>query len=158
MVEQLAPVVVVPAIIAAVWTMVCLRLVGSALWLTGGIVAAGLAVVLVLVAAFLPLMIGAIGALAVPILCVGAGVLLMFLFARFHGVAAALAVPFAVFVMVQPQWFPLVLPLILVIPLWTVGWLEREGGMARYALTLLAALIATPIAAFSIFFLLRGQG
>ena len=157
MVEQLAPVVVVPAIIAAVWTMVCLRLVGSALWLTGGIVAAGLAAVLVLVAAFLPL-IGAIGALAVPILSAGAGVLLMFLFARFQGVAAALAVPFAVFVMVQPQWFPLVLPLILVIPLWTVGWLEREGGMARYALTLLAAFIATPIAAFSIFFLLRGQG
>lgn len=137
--------------------MVCLRLVGSALWLTGGIVAAGLAVVLVLVAAVLPL-IGAIGALAVPILCVGAGVLLMFLFARFQGVAAALAVPFAVFVMVQPQWFPLVLPLILVIPLWTVGWLEREGGMARYALTLLAALIAAPVAAFSIVFLLRGQG
>jgi len=157
MVEQLAPVVVVPAIIAAVWTMVCLRLVGSALWLTGGIVAAGLAVVLVLVAAFLPL-IGALGALAVPILCVGGGVLLMFLFARFQGVAAALAVPFAVFIMVQPQWFPLVLPLILVIPLWTVGWLEREGGMARYALTLLAAFIAAPVAAFSIFFLLRGQG
>lgn len=147
----------VPALIAAVWTMVCLRLVGSPLWLTGGIVAAGLAGGLMVIAAFLPL-IGAIGALAIPILSAGGGVLLMVLFARFQGVAAALAVPFAFFVMIQPQWFPLVLPLILVIPLWTVGWLEREGGMARYALTLLAALIATPIAAFSIFFLLRGQG
>ena len=137
--------------------MVCLRLMGSALWTTGGIVAAGLAGVLVVIAAFFPL-IGAIGALAVPVLSVGAGVLLMFLFARFQGVAAALAVPFAIFVMVQPQWFPLVLPLILVIPLWTVGWLEREGGVARYALTLLAAFIVAPVAVFGAFFLLRGQG
>ena len=146
-----------PAVIAAVWTMVCLRLVSSALWLTGGIVAAGLAVGLVLVAAFLPL-IGPIGALAIPILSAGGGVLLMVVFARFHGVAAALAVPFAFFTMIQPQWFPLVLPLILVIPLWTVGWLERDRGMARYALTLLAALIAAPVAVFTVFFLLRGQG
>lgn len=137
--------------------MVCLRLMGSALWTTGGIVAAGLAGVLVVIAAFFPLL-GVVGSLGVPVLCVGAGVLLMYLFAKPQMVAAALAVPFAFFVMVQPQWFPLVLPLILVIPLWTVGWLEREGGMARYALTLLAAFIVTPVAAFSAFFLLRGQG
>ena len=157
MIEQLAPVVAAPALIAAVWTMVCLRLTGSALWVTGGIVAAGLAGLVVVVAAFLPL-IGPVGALAVPILSVGAGILLMVVFARFQGVAAALAVPFAFFVLIQPQWFPLVLPLILVLPLWTVGWLEREGGMARYALTLLAAFIAAPVAVFAVFFLLRGQG
>lgn len=139
------------------WTIVCLRLTGSAFWLTGGIVAAGLAAVLVVVAAFLPLL-GPIGALAIPVLSVGAGILLMFLFARFQGVAAALAVPFAFFVTIQPQWFPLVLPLVLVLPLWTVGWLERDGGMARYALTLLAAFIAAPVAVFGAYFLLRGQG
>jgi hypothetical protein len=82
----------------------------------------------------------------------------MWLFARPHAVAAALAAPFAVFVMVQPQWFPLVLPLILVIPLWTVGWLERERGAGRYALTLLAALIAAPVVAFGAYFLIRGGG
>lgn len=157
MIEQLAPVVAVPALIAAFWTMVCLRLTGSALWLTGGLVAAGLAGALVVVAAFLPL-IGAIGALAIPVLSAGGGVLLMVLFARFQGVAAALAVPFAFFTTIQPQWFPLVLPLILVLPLWTAGWLERERGVARYALTLLAALIAVPVAVFAVFFLLRGQG
>lgn len=137
--------------------MVCLRLVGSAFWMTGGIVAAGLAGVLVVVAAFLPLL-GPVGTLAIPVLSVGAGVLLMVLFARFQGVAAALAVPFAFFVVIQPQWFPLVLPLILVLPLWTVGWIERTGGAGRYALTLLAALIAAPVAVFAVLFLLRRQG
>ncbi|MBA2372285.1 MAG: hypothetical protein H0V71_11655 [Chloroflexi bacterium] len=157
MIEQLAPVVAVPALVAAGWTMTGLRLMRSPLWATGGIVAAGLAGALVLIAAFLPLL-GLIGSLGVPALSVGAGILLMFLFARPQAVAAALAVPFALFVMVQPQWFPLVLPLILVIPLWTVGWLEREGGAARYGLTILAAFLAVPIAVFGAFFLLRGRG
>lgn len=137
--------------------MVCLRLMGSAFWMTGGIVAAGLAGVLVVAAAFLPLL-GPVGVLAIPVLSVGAGALLMVLFARFQGVAAALAVPFAFFVVIQPQWFPLVLPLILVLPLWTVGWIERAGGAGRYALTLLAALIAVPVAVFAVLFLLRRQG
>lgn len=157
MIQELAPVVAVPALITAAWTMISLRLMRSTLWVTGGIVAAGLAGALVLVAAFLPL-IGFFGSLGVPALCVGAGILLMFLFAKPQAVAAALAVPFALFVMVQPQWFPLVLPLILVIPLWTVGWLERDGGAGRYALTLLAALVAVPVAVFGAFFLLRGGG
>jgi len=155
--EQLAPVIALPALVTAAWTVVGLRLQRSALWLTGGIVAAGLAGLLVVIAAFLPL-IGVVGSLGVPALCVGAGVLLMWLFAKPHAVAGALTAPFAVFVMVQPQWFPLVLPLILVIPLWMVGWLERDGGTGRYVLTLLAALIAVPVAAFGIYFLLRGRG
>lgn len=156
MIQELAPVVAVPALITAAWTMISLRLMRSTLWVTGGIVAAGLAGALVLVAAFLPL-IGFFGSLGVPALCVGAGILLMFLFAKPQAVAAALAVPFALFVMVQPQWFPLVLPLILVIPLWTVGWLERDGGAGRYALTLVAAFIAVPVVVFGAFFLLRGR-
>ena len=157
MIEQLAPVIALPALVTASWTVIGLRLQNSALWLTGGIVAAGLAGLLVVVAAFLPL-IGVVGSLGVPVLCVGAGVLLMWLFAKPHAVAGALAAPFAVFVMVQPQWFPLVLPLILVVPLWTAGWLERDGGAGRYVLTLLAALIAVPALVFGVFFALRGRG
>ena len=157
MIESLAPVVAVPAVMAAAWTAVALRLARSPLWLTGGIVAAGVAGVLVMIAAFLPL-IGVVGSLAVPVLCVGGGVILMWLFAKPQPVAAALAAPFAVFVMVQPQWFPLVLPLILVIPLWTAGWLEREGDAGRYALVLLAALVAVPVLVFGALFLLRGSG
>lgn len=146
-----------PALIAAAWTMVGLRLAGRPLWVTGGIIAAGLAGALVVIAAFLPLL-GGLGALAVPVLNVAAGILLMLLFARFQGVAAALPVPFAVFVMLRPQWFPLVMPLILVLPLWAVGWIERAGGAGRYAFSLVLALIAVPVVVFGVFFLLRGQG
>ena len=155
MIESLAPVVAVSALIAAGWAMVGLRLARSPLWITGGIVAAGLAGALVMVAAFLPL-IGTVGALAIPLLCAGAGILLMFVFARPHGVAAALTVPLALFILLQPQWFPLALPLILVTPLWTVGWIERDGDAGRYALVLLAALIAVPVLVFGAFFALRG--
>ena len=155
MTQELAPVVAAPALIAAAWTMIGLRLMGRALWVTGGIVAAGVAGALVLIAAFLPL-VAPLGSLAVPLLSVGGGTLLMVLFARFQGVAAALAVPFAVFVLLQPQWFPLALPLILVLPLWTVGWIERDGGAGPYALALVAALIVVPIAVFGGFLLLRG--
>ncbi len=157
MIESLAPVITVPAVIAAGWTMVALRLSRSPLWITGGIVAAGLAGALVMVAAFLPL-VGGVGALAVPPLCAGGGILLMLVFARWHGVAAALTAPLALFVLLQPQWFPLVLPLILVTPLWTAGWIEREGDAGRYALALLAALIALPVLVFGAFFALRGRG
>ena len=157
MIEQLAPVVAIPAVMAAAWTAVALRLARSPLWLTGSIVAAGLAGVLVVIAAFLPL-IGVVGSLAVPVLCVGGGVLLMWLFARPQPVAGALAAPFAVFVMVQPQWFPLVLPLILVLPLWTVGWLGRERDAGRYVVMLLISLIAVPAVVFGVILALRGSG
>src|SRR5687768_7906824 len=135
--------------------MVGLRLTRSTLWPVGGIAAAVVAGALVLIAAFLPL-IGFFGSLGVPALCVGGGILLMFLFARPHAVAAALAVPPAFLIMLQPPWFPLVLPLILVIPMWVSGWIEREGGAGTYALWLLAALVAVPVAVFGGFFLLRG--
>ena len=54
--------------------------------------------------------------------------------------------------------FPFLLPLILVLPLWTVGWVEREQGTGKFALTILAALIAVPVAVFGAFFLVRGGG
>lgn len=155
MIEQLAPVVAVPALIAAAWCALGLRLVRSRLWIVGGLAAGALAAALVLIAAFLPL-IGFFGALGVPALCVGAGILLMFLFARPHAVAAALAVPFGLLVLLQPPWFPLVLPLILVIPTWVSGWLEREGGAGRYGLALLAGLVAVPVAVLGGYFLIRG--
>lgn len=155
MIEQLAPVVGVPALVTAGWTMAGLLVTRSALWLVGGLASAILAGALVLVAAFLPL-IGFFGALGVPALCVGGGVLLMFLFGRPHAVAAALAVPFGLLVLLQPPWFPLVLPLILVLPLWVSGWIEREGGAGRYALVLLAALVAVPVAVYGGWFLIRG--
>lgn len=155
--EGLAPVVAVPALIAAVWTGVGLRLQGVRLWATGGVVAAGLAGALMLIAAFLPL-IGSVGTLGVPALCVGAGILLMRVFVSSYALAAALPVPLAFLVVLQPPLFPLVLPLILVLPIWTVGWLERPSGAGSYALTILAALVAVPVAVFGAFFLLRGGG
>lgn len=155
MIEQLAPVVGVPALVAAGWTIVGLLLTRSAFWLLGGLVAAIVAGALVLIAAFLPL-IGFFGALGVPALSVGGGILLMFLFGRPHAVAAALAVPFGLLVLLQPPWFPVVLPFILVLPLWVSGWIEREGGAGRYALVLLAALIAVPVAVYGSWFLIRG--
>ena len=149
--------VAVSALIAAGWAAIGLRLARSPLWMTGGIVAAGLAGALVMVAAFLPLL-APVGGLAVPVLAAGGGILLMFVFARPHGVAAALTLPLALFILLQPQWFPLVLPLILVTPMWTVGWLEREGDAGRYALVLLATLIAVPVLVFGAFFALRSRG
>ena len=107
MIEALAPVVGIPALVAAGWTVVGLRAMGSPNWAIGGVVAAALAAVLVLIAAFLPL-IGFFGTLGVPVLCVAGGILLLKLFAHLlrgrdraqravrtpHGVsAAALSVP-----------------------------------------------------------------
>jgi hypothetical protein len=155
-IEQLAPVVGIPALVAGAWAMAGLRVAGSRHWVIGGIVAAVVAGALVLIAAFLPL-IGFFGTLGVPALCVGGGILLMFLFARPHAVAAALAAPPALLVTLQPPWFPVVLPLILVIPMWVSGWIEREGGAGTYALWLLAAVIAVPVVVFGGFFLLRGR-
>lgn len=157
MIEQLAPVVGMPAVIAGAWIAIGLRLVRSPLWIAGGLFAAALAGALVLIAAFLPL-IGFFGTLGVPALCVGGGILLMFLFARPYAVAAALPVPLGFFLVLQPPWFPLVLPVILALPTWTVGWIEQEGRAGRYALALLAGFIAVPVAVFGTFFLLRGQG
>ena len=155
MIEALAPVVGIPALVAAGWTLVGLRAMGSANWAIGGVVAAALAAVLVLIAAFLPL-IGFFGTLGVPVLCVAGGILLLKLFARLYAVAVALSVPFALLIAFQPPLFPFLLPLVLVMPLWTVGWIEREEGTGRYALTILAALIAVPVAVFGAFFLVRG--
>ena len=155
MIEQLAPVVGVPALVTAAWTMVGLKLTRSAVWPAGGLAAGILAGALILIAAFLPL-IGFFGALGVPALSVGGGILLMFLFGRPQAVAAALVVPLGILVLLQPPWFPLVLPLILALPLWVSGWIEREGGAGRYALVLLAALIAVPVAVYGGWFLIRG--
>ena len=155
MIEALAPVVGIPSLITAAWTVVGLRSIGSPNWAIGGVVAAALAAVLVLVAAFLPL-IGFFGTLGVPVLCVAGGILLLKLFARLYAVAIALSVPFAFAIVFQPPLFPLLLPLILVMPLWTVGWVERDQGSGKFALTILAALIAVPVAVFGAFFLVRG--
>lgn len=157
MTEGLAPVVAVPALIAAIWAATGLRLQGVRLWVAGAAAAAGLAGTLMLVAAFLPL-IGFFGTLGVPALCVGAGILLMRLFTTSYALAAAAPVPLAFLVVLQPPVFPLVMPLILVLPLWVVGWLDRPSGAGRYALAILAILIAAPAAAFGTFVLLRGQG
>ncbi len=157
MIEALAPVVGIPALITAGWTVVGLRAIGSPNWAIGGVVAAGLAACLVIIAAFLPL-IGFFGTLGVPVLCVAGGILLLKLFARLYVVAIALSVPFAFAIVFQPPLFPLLLPLILVMPLWTVGWVEREQGSGMFALTILAALIAVPVAVFGAFFLVRGGG
>jgi len=155
MIEALAPVVGIPSLVAAAWTVVGLRSMGSPHWAVGGVVAAALAAALVIIAAFLPL-IGFFGALGVPVLCVAGGILLLRLFARLYAVAVALSVPFALLVAIQPPFFPFLLPLILVLPLWVVGWIEREEGTGKFALTILAALIAVPVAVFGAFFLVRG--
>lgn len=155
MIEALAPVVGIPALIAAGWTIVGLLAVRSSLWAVGGVIAAALAVILVLMAAFLPLL-GLFATLGVPVLCVGGGLVLLRLFARFHGVAVALSVPFALLIVYQPPLFPLLLPLVLVLPLWISGWIEREDGSVRYGLWILAALVAIPVAVFGAFFLARG--
>ena len=89
-------------------------------------------------------------------LCVAGGILLLRLFARLYAVAVALSVPFALLIAVQPPLFPFLLPLVLVLPIWTVGWIEREQGTGKFALTILAALIAVPVAVFGAFFLVRG--
>lgn len=155
--EQLVPVVAIPALIAAIWGAAGLRLQGVRLWLAGGAAAAGLAGSLMLAAAFLPF-IGFFGTLGVPVLCVGAGILLMRVFTASDAMAAASPVPLAFLVVLQPPIFPIVLPLMLVLPMWVVGWLERPGGAGRYALAILAILIAVPAAVYGTFFLLRGQG
>jgi hypothetical protein len=156
MIEALAPVVGIPSLVAAGWTIVGLRSMGSPNWAVGGVLAAALAAALVIIAAFLPL-IGFFGALGVPVLCVAGGTLLLRLFARLYAVAIALSVPFAFAIMFQPPLFPLLLPLILVLPIWTVGWIEREQATGKFALTILAALIAVPVAVFGAFFLVRGS-
>jgi len=156
-IEQLTAVVAIPALIAGLWMAVGLRAAGSALWLIGALAAAVLAGVLILIAAFLPL-IGFFGALGVPALAVGGGALLLLLFSRLQAVAVALSVPFAFGIVLNPAVFPLLMPFILVLPTWVSGWLERDGGAGRYALMILAALIVVPAIVFGPFFLLRGRG
>jgi membrane-bound ClpP family serine protease len=155
MIEALAPVVGIPSLVAAAWTVVGLRAMGSPNWAIGGVVAAAVAAALVIAAAFLPL-IGFFGTLGVPVLCVAGAILLLQLFARLYAVAIALSVPFAFAMALQPPFFPFLLPLVLVLPLWTVGWIEREERTGKFALTILAALIAVPVAVFGAFFLVRG--
>ena len=116
-----------------------------------GLVAAGL----MLIAAFLPL-IGFFGSLGIPALSVGGGALLLLLFSRLHAVAVALAVPFAFAILLNPAIFPLVMPLILVLPSWVAGWLERERGAGIYSLLLLAAFVAVPLVVYGTWFVLRG--
>lgn len=155
MIEILAPVVGVPALVAALWTAAGLRAAGSRGWVVGGAAAGVLAAVLMLVAAFSPLA-GILGALGIPALCVAGGALLLLLFSRLHAVAVALSVPFAFAIVLNPAVFPLVMPLILVLPIWVAGWLERERGAGLYALTLLVAFVVVPAVIYGTWFVVRG--
>jgi hypothetical protein len=148
----MAAVVGAPAIIAAVWVIVGLRGMGSPRWGLGGLVAAGLAAALILIAGYVPL-IGALATLGVPALCVGGGLLLQLLFARMTAVATAVSVPFALLIALQQPYFPLLMPLVLAIPLWTIAWIEREEGHARYALVVLASVILAPLIVIGAFVL-----
>lgn len=150
----LVPVVGAPALICAAWVIIGLRGMGSPRWALGGLVAAGLGGALVLIAAFVPVL-GALATLGVPALCVGGGLLLQILFARIVAVATAVSVPFALLIALQPPYFPLLMPLVLAIPLWTIAWIDREQGHARYALTVLASIVIVPIAVIGAFLLVR---
>lgn len=156
MTDALLPVVLLPALIAGGWVGAGLRAAGLPRWSSGAIVAAGLAGVLVLAAAFLPVL-SAVATLGIPVLCVGAAALLLLVFARLEAVALALAVPPALLIALQPPLFPFLMPLILALPLWTVGWIDRERATWRYALAILAALVAVPLLVFGGFYLLRGR-
>jgi hypothetical protein len=150
----LAAVVGAPALISAVWVIVGLRGIGSPRWALGGVAAALVAAGLVLIAAFVPLL-GALATLGVPALCVGGGLLLQLLFARMVAVATALSVPFALLIALQPPFFPLLMPLVLAIPLWTIAWIEREEGHTRFALTVLVSLVIVPIVVIGAFLLVH---
>ena len=154
--NELVAAVAIPALITGGWTFVGLRVHDSGAVGLGAAVAAGSAAVLVLIAAFLPF-VGSLGALAVPVLCVAAAYALMRIFSRPYAVALAMSIPFAILMGLRPPLFPFLLPIVLVIPLWMVSWVESEQRTARVALTLLAALVAVPIAVFGLFFLLRGS-
>lgn len=151
------PVLAIPGLMAAAWVGTGLLLQRSRWWTTGAFVAAGLAATLMLIAAYLPL-IGFFGTLGVPALAVGGGILLMRVFANSYMLAAAVPVPLGFLIVLQPPVFPLVMPLMLALPIWTVGWLERPGGAGRYALWLIAALIAVPVLLFGGYYLIRGGG
>lgn len=150
----LIAVVGAPALISAAWVIVGLRGMSSPRWALGGVVAAGLAAALVLIAAFVPL-VGALATLGVPVLCVAGGLLLQLLFARIVAVATAVSVPFALLIALQQPFFPILMPLVLAIPLWTIAWIEREEGHARYALTVLASIILAPVIVIGAFLLVR---
>lgn len=150
----LIPVVGAPALISAAWVIVGLRGMGSARWALGGVVAAALSAALVLIAAFVPL-VGALATLGVPVLCIAGGLVLQLLFARIVAVATAVSVPFALLIALQQPLFPILMPLVLAIPLWTIAWIEREEGHARYALTVLASIILAPVIVIGAFLLVR---
>ena len=152
--DAMAAVVGAPALVAATWVIVGLRGMGSPRWGLGGVVAAGLAAALILIAAYVPLF-GALATLGVPVLCVAGGLLLQLLFARIVAVATAVSVPFALLIALQQPYFPLLMPLVLAIPLWTIAWIEREEGHARYALTVLASIILAPVIVIGAFLLVR---
>jgi hypothetical protein len=150
----LAAVVGAPALISAAWVIIGLRGLGSPRWALGGVVAAVVAAALVLLAAYGPLL-GAFATLSVPALCVGGGLLLQKLFARPVAVATALSVPFGLLIAARPEFFPLLMPLVLAIPLWTIAWIEREDGHARFALVVLASLVVVPAVVIGAFILAR---
>jgi hypothetical protein len=152
--EWLVPVVGIPALVTGGWTFVGLHLMGSSRAAVGALVAAGISALLMITAAFLPL-VGPVGALAVPLLCIAGAYLLMRLFARTYAVALALSGALAIVIGLRPALFPFLLPLALVVPLWMVGWVESERNTGRFVLVLLAAFIAVPAAVFGLFFLAR---
>lgn len=155
--DGLIPVLAIPGLMAAGWVGVGLLLQQNRFWTTGAFVAGGLAATLVLIAAYLPL-IGFFGTLGVPALSVGAGILLMRVFGNSYVLAALVPVPLAFLILLQPPVFPLVLPLMMALPIWMVGWLERPGGAGRYSLWLIASLVAVPVVVLGGFYLLRGLG
>lgn len=134
------------------WVIVGLRGIGSPRWALGGLVAALIAAALVVTAAYVPLL-GALATLGVPVLCIAGGLVLQLLFARIVAVATAVSVPFALLIALQQPLFPLLMPLVLAIPLWTIAWIEREEGHARYALTVLASIILAPAIVIGAFLL-----
>jgi hypothetical protein len=134
--------------------IVGLKGTGSPRWALGGLVASLIAAALVLIAAYGPLL-GALATLGVPVLCVGGGLLLQLLFARIVAVATAVSVPFALLIALQPPFFPFLMPLVLAIPLWTIAWIEREEGHARYALVVLASIVLAPVIVIGAFLLVR---
>jgi hypothetical protein len=152
--EGLIAAVGAPALISAVWVIVGLKGIGSPRWALGGVIAAVIAGALVLIAAFVPLL-GALATLGVPVLCVAGGILLQLLFARIVAVATAVSVPFALLIALQQPLFPFLMPLVLAVPLWTIAWIEREEGHARYALIVLASIILAPVIVIGAFLLVR---
>ncbi|HET8568940.1 MAG TPA: hypothetical protein VFM93_08145 [Candidatus Limnocylindria bacterium] len=150
---SLAPVVLVPALIASLWTAIGVRQVGSRRWGVAGAAGGAAAAVLMLVAAYAPP--GAFGTFGIPALSLAGGLALQVLFARPSALGTALAGAFAVLILVNPPVFPLVMPLVLALPVWVTAWVARDDQL-RLALTFLASLVLVPAVVLGGYLLIRG--